>query len=297
MNGSSNLSVSVELITPQLAHELLEASQSLRNREIKGDHVHALAAAMRESRFHTNGESIVIDEEGRVLDGQHRLLAIIEAQVTVELIVVRGVPPSVIDSIDTGRGRSAADVIHMAGFRRAPRLASAARDLYFFLRGTFTGGPSGSRSDGTRDVSPSNEQIHELIQRTPDLVSAVDQASDAYPNVCKWVEGGRTAFWFFALSNISRDNAAEFFGSLESGANLPESHPVLLLRQALIENASSRRKRPKSDLAAFTIKAWNAFHSGATFKMLKHSRRDRFPIVDGRESITGAAEGSDRAAI
>ena len=73
----TNLDLKKVLITPKLAKELLLKNNS--NRRITKSFVTTYANDMREGRWKGNtAEFIKIADDGDILDGQHRLLAIIE---------------------------------------------------------------------------------------------------------------------------------------------------------------------------------------------------------------------------
>ncbi len=77
------------LITPEIASELLKANTI--NRRIKESVVGYLAGEMKNGNFVYNGESIIVSDTGRLLDGQHRLLAIKYSGVSVYVNLVVGV--------------------------------------------------------------------------------------------------------------------------------------------------------------------------------------------------------------
>ena len=101
----------VETITPETAMRILEESSSFVNRKVKRTHVAALAEAMRSGHWKNVGDPIRIDSDGRVIDGQHRLLALVEANATLEFVVISGLPAESAHYIDIGIPRSASATI------------------------------------------------------------------------------------------------------------------------------------------------------------------------------------------
>ena len=53
--------------------------------------VNEYIAQMRKGLWVLNGETVCFDANGALMDGHHRLLAIIESGITIEVLVVRGV--------------------------------------------------------------------------------------------------------------------------------------------------------------------------------------------------------------
>ncbi|EDL8063752.1 hypothetical protein CTA21_16500 [Salmonella enterica] len=92
---------------PDSAQALLD--KAIPNRKVSKSNVKKFAKDMREGKWTFNGEGIKISPDGELLDGQHRLLAIIEAGVAVELLVIFDVPFESLPTMDSGRNRSSAD--------------------------------------------------------------------------------------------------------------------------------------------------------------------------------------------
>jgi hypothetical protein len=106
----ANVTVDLEQITPELAAEWLKGSPAL-NRGIGKRVVYRYATALIEKRWWFTGESVIFGLDGRLLDGWHRLTAIVESGVAAWFIVVRGVSNRAFHYIDNGRGRSFRDTI------------------------------------------------------------------------------------------------------------------------------------------------------------------------------------------
>lgn len=98
-----------ETITPDMAKDFLVRNHS--NRNVIKSRVAEYAEAMRTGKWRTTHEGIAIGAEGVLYDGQHRLKAIVEANVPIVLHVMRGLSPESRQVIDTGRSRSASDNI------------------------------------------------------------------------------------------------------------------------------------------------------------------------------------------
>ncbi len=75
-------------ITPDMAKRCLEKNPN--NRPIRPEWVKVLAEDMRTGNWRTTHQGIAFDEEGCLMDGQHRLRAILESGVTVEMEVTKG---------------------------------------------------------------------------------------------------------------------------------------------------------------------------------------------------------------
>lgn len=101
--------MSIVKMSPELATHLLEKNDD--NRPISMQHVKMLAGAMKRGEWKLTHQPIAIAPSGRLLDGQHRLWAVVESGVTIDCVVIRDVPEDTFDCIDIGKRRSISDVL------------------------------------------------------------------------------------------------------------------------------------------------------------------------------------------
>src|SRR4051794_31155207 len=102
---------SIEDVTPAVAADMLAANT--KNRTLRRTLVDVYAADMAKGNWQFTGEAVKISTDGVLLDGQHRLEAIVQAGVTVPMLVVRGLPRATQDVMDSGAKRSAADALRL----------------------------------------------------------------------------------------------------------------------------------------------------------------------------------------
>src|SRR5947207_599610 len=95
-------------ITPSIAAEWLSKSE-IKNRDWRPGKVKAYAQAMLRGKFLLNGQTIIFDSTGGILDGHHRLKACVESDIAFDALVVRGMDRKVMSTIDTGASRDIAD--------------------------------------------------------------------------------------------------------------------------------------------------------------------------------------------
>ena len=103
----------VVAMSPALAEELL--ATSLGNRRINRQRVNAWAEDMQAGKWMVNGEPIIIDDQGHLREGHHRLRAVIRANTVVNMYVVTGVKEEDATIYDAGKPRSFIDISKMSG--------------------------------------------------------------------------------------------------------------------------------------------------------------------------------------
>ena len=116
----------VMVISPKVAESLLEGNTN--NRHISWNHVTSLAEAMKRGEWRLTHQPIAVSQTGRLLDGQHRLWAVIESQVSIESFVANNVDESTFDCLDIGKKRSVTDVL--GGDKRVVETVTAIARIY-----------------------------------------------------------------------------------------------------------------------------------------------------------------------
>jgi hypothetical protein len=96
-------------MTPDWARKLLVRNP--RNRRIKPGSVQAYAEDIRKDKWQLSPAMIAVDTDGSLLDGQHRLLAIIETGETVRTLMGTGFSPECFSVVDIGSTRTMGDII------------------------------------------------------------------------------------------------------------------------------------------------------------------------------------------
>ena len=100
----------VENIGPEQAKKYLGMNYD-KNRTVRQAHVVGLAEQMKAGQWVLSAQGIIFDENGTLIDGQHRLMAIIKAGVVVPITVTRGAPEASFKVLDSGSGRTMADAL------------------------------------------------------------------------------------------------------------------------------------------------------------------------------------------
>ena len=142
----------IKRVTPELATQLL--SKNSNNRKVKKNTLTFYINQMKSGNWKENGEGIIIDTHGVIKDGQHRLMAIVESKQSYLMPIISGVSPFVMDTIDTGSNRSAADVLHLEGFKHSALLAGMTKII---LSDRLT-------ESGSKGLNISNNRILKFVE-------------------------------------------------------------------------------------------------------------------------------------
>lgn len=206
-------------VTPPMAKRWLERNES--NRKVSRARVNAYARDMAAGHWARSPHGIVFNENGDLLDGQHRLHAIVAANVAIRMLVVRGADHDVRLVIDRGRVRSMADALTMAGEKNAHLKASIVRWLRI-LDGAEGTGDVPTTAGGMETIEKYSPEFAWLDAQTPErgvtkrapIVAAVLWSRSIAPAVVD-------AFY---------DRASDGIGVVSgSGAHALRSHIVRML--------------------------------------------------------------------
>jgi hypothetical protein len=104
-------SILLETIDPQKAKEMLATSAG--NRSISEVRVDGYAEAILNGDWKGWAAPIQVNTRGQLINGHHRLHAVIVANQAIEQCVARNLPDDTIEAIDLGRARTLADVLSM----------------------------------------------------------------------------------------------------------------------------------------------------------------------------------------
>jgi len=101
----------VMMVTPELAEKFLATNTN--NRPVRPTHVRALAHSIMRGEWVVSHQGIAFSTQGVLLDGQHRLRAIVVAGTPVQMVVTTGVSESAFKVIDCGVRRTLADLTQL----------------------------------------------------------------------------------------------------------------------------------------------------------------------------------------
>lgn len=232
-------------VTPELAERWL--SQARPNRKLVLNLVRTYARMMATGAWELNGEAIILNEHGMLMNGQHRLRAVIESGVTVMMLVVSGVQDSTFDTVDTGRHRVGRDVLSVYGYVDPISLAAAASWLwkYELSEGVLTSVIGRS--------APTNTELLEILAQHPELPDSLHYGSQLQ----RMMGRGLAGFLHYIMSRRDRAAADRFFTDLATGENLQHTRAVYLIRETLIANRQSKRKLVPLYVIGLMIRAFN----------------------------------------
>lgn len=195
------------------------------------------AKEMRAGRWKSTHQGIAIGWDGKVVDGQHRLLAVIESGVSVEMLVTRGVDPETQDLVDGGRKRTVGDQLGLRhGIQNGCLVAASSRVIALISSPAFRGGITMGQATGILGVY--QESITSMI-----AILGNFKPCRRAPII------GTLSFCHKALPG----QVVNFAEKLAHGEGIKRGDPVYALRNHLINNSL-----PGSGKSAMSACEWVA---------------------------------------
>lgn len=99
----------LQVMTPKEATRIIEKS-NIDNRKVRLHHVEWFSNLIKNGEWVLTHQGIAFDVNGRLIDGQHRMLAIAKSGIDTPILVTRNLKPEAYNAIDTHSRRSLADV-------------------------------------------------------------------------------------------------------------------------------------------------------------------------------------------
>lgn len=280
MPGSS-VCAEFQLIDSAKAEELLKTNTT--NRTVRQMAVKAYKRDMEQGEWI---EPSVIHKniEGKIVNGQHSLMAVIESGRPQFFLVLSGLPMEAQDVIDTGRTRAFGDQLAIKGEANAKTLAAAVRIIWCY---------ENFGALFAYNTSPTHMELSRTLKTRPEIRDYLVNSP------CRGLPASLMSGFFYLSSQASIEDGRFFLERLRTGDGMEnEGDPILALRERLIRAATTRSSQIDSRARSFfVVRSWNAWRAGVPLHKLIFtaggSRPDRMPLIDGCSIVPRSHEEQD----
>lgn len=249
-----------ELITPAIAEKYLQAN--VLNRNIKKPIVELYAREMSNGRWKEDtAETIKISKTGIILDGQHRLLAVIKSNTNIWFYVATNLDDNVFDVLDTGSKRNSTDAFKISGVPNNCAVPSMI-SMFNFLR---TGKKCGIQ---VNDKSTNNMLLSQYYEDVQFWNYVANRSIAWYSSFAKILPTSLIGGIFARILKLNEQKAKTFMEQLCTGYGI-NNNTIVLLRNRLMQDKVSLRRMNQTTKIALIIKTWNAFLDERSIKTLK----------------------------
>lgn len=257
--------VPVVEVTPDMAQEWLD-TRLPNERLLRLGRAEGMARDMRDGRWYFTGDPLRFDD-GHLVDGQHRLRAVVLSGTTQHFTVVN-VPAEAQHVIDTGAKRTVIDTVRKRGMVTSGHLSkqvgaiankASAWELGFVgSRGTYR--------------PTADESLIYIERNLKLLIAAADVAILAAKNRLPVAVSSIGTLWYLTHS-IDAGQADEFWvEQVIKGIGLSENDPALVYQNRLRKEAHSGRRMAPDDALLYGAIAWNHYRSRNKIEKLQQPR-------------------------
>lgn len=266
-NKKNGVTVTLKTITPELAASYLEKNN--KNRKLTPSWVEYYCNQMKSNQWQPTGDTIKLSTNKDLLDGQHRLKAIIMYGKPVDMFVAEGLEPESFDVLDTGKSRTAGDVLSVFGVEKANNIASIVRFIIHFKKGMF--------SEGYHKIdAATHHDIAQFVKVHPNLNEVLDFCHNIYRDF-RYIPTSVLGGLYFLFAEKNQEKVDLFFQQYRTGIDLKKNDPAYVLRDRLIRDQVNKTKFSRRQKVALFIMCWNAFIQGKEMHFVKFP--EKFPEI------------------
>lgn len=259
-----------------------ERGQDETNRPLNLRKINQYALDMLRGDWKLTHQGIAFDKKGALKDGQHRLLAIIQAaeegamdgetkvpakpRIKIQMAVTFGLDNNTFDTIDTGYTRNAGQVLAIAGYTNQLGLAASAKLLHLFDHHEFK---------YWRETKVTNHEILHVVRET-----GIDEYIPSIRPLIPlgFIVAASTVGYYVCNRAYPEGPHEEFLSGLNTGEGLGKEDPRLVLRNYVIRSKGLARIRRDSYVhLALWIIAWNDFVNGKKRSQISWRTTQDFP--------------------
>lgn len=271
------MKTSIEKIGPDEAREYL-SSNIENNRKVANTHVLNLALAMQKGQWELNGQGIVISSTGKLIDGQHRMMAVIKSGCHCDFLVIRGVDEDCFKTLGGNKARGPADTLSTYGVSNCNVVAASIR-IYLVYCGALLRNDGKGGSMNTY-ILPTHTDVVNEYQSSPEIYGIATKIGQNLKKVTTPTVASSAFVVIVKKGGHPIDKVAEFWKKVENAEMMKGKDPRLVLRDRLFRAKTDKNYKLTSSTAmCLAIKAWNAFILGKEISILKYVDREPVPRV------------------
>lgn len=268
------MNTQVVTITPEWAQEILR--QNVHNRHVRRSLVDKYAYAIKTNQFPLTHQGIAIGSNGVLLDGQHRLLAVLKTGIPLQTLLCTNCDPATFTVLDSGATRKSADVLRIENVPSANTAAAAIR-LYILYHDRI------DKIWNGRVRVPTNDEIFDYYKSREDEINYAVQKCTSVRKTFRQLTNASSIATFVLLAldkKHSETHIELFLQKLGNGTNLEETCPILRFRTAVFNGLLQSRggNVPQLTLASI-IKTFNFWHDQNTMKQFKLPNIPPMPLI------------------
>lgn len=226
----------IERISPTMAKSYLDNNYG-NQRSLSESHIVHLAQQMKAGQWECNGEPIIFDDNNNLIDGQHRLHAVIRSGVPILTLVVTEVKQGAFVTINSGKPRSNSDVFSIKGIANYNNIATCVSGVMNYRRALKV---TKSMTDGDTKWIQIGGSLNASVRPSKiDMVKEYESHADKYQKAIHLASRSKKIMPMGPLSIVAamglidglhQDFVEPFYLMLANGIFPHENHPAYRLK-------------------------------------------------------------------
>jgi hypothetical protein len=265
------------IMTPALAQKLLDGHNT-ENRPRKMASIRTVTRALQTERWLLTHEAVALSSDRFLLDGQNRLVSIVETGIPAPVFVFVGMDPRTKYVVGQQSVRTAADAFSMAGIPDPNNAAACVRTVTMFDKPFIAWHSFRMSNDEVIDAYRADPEGFARAVR--DAANTIGQSRKIKRIRCS-VSTMAAAIYLIRKGNTRR-LVDEFLEGLRTGANLREGDPRSSLVDWFSWVAIGKHPTARYEPFAMLVLAWNGWVQGDQVRNLKWRNRHEFPVITTR---------------
>lgn len=248
LHGAPDMRVS--MVSDRMAARMLDANTHNRRRNPRA--IQAYREDMEHNRWLFTYDPIRFDDQGVLLDGQQRLIALSQCPgLALPFLIIRGLPPEVQSVMDQGVKRTPGQQLELLGVAHANTVAAAVR-IYV----------NAVEAHRTVSFPISSKAVERWVLANSDLIDRLA----GYANLIRNPGHGVYASVMYAaalrLDPVDTDATKRFIELMAYGGEPPNS-PINILQRKFQSPSHQRGQAYVVGELGFIFLAWNHWRNGS----------------------------------
>jgi hypothetical protein len=252
------------LLTPELAEHLL-LNHNNCNRPLSRINTEFLTKELQNGRWKFNAETISINSNGDLSDGQHRCQAVFITGVPIITLCTSNLSLEAFSTINIGRKRAGSDILAVNGVKNASIASSTVKSIFGFKNSKFSANRNSNRT-------LTNTEVFDYYKSLNNIDSHIDFAMSLYHQTDGFLNATTIGTFSYLISE-KNDNqmVVEFLTKLCKGVGIDENSSIYALRNKILQTKTNKNyKLTNEELYKNICYAWSKHKNKISVK--KHLR-------------------------
>jgi len=245
---------------------------NVSNRPLNSKTVDWYAKQMAAGEWTLSGQTISISDLNTLLDGQHRLAAVIKSNCCIMFNVAYNVPYESFVNYDNMRSRGLGDVFAVENIPNYKSIAAILSKYNALKNGNEANmgfsNNTNNHGSGFKNIKFTNSEALKLYNANKDLIQRIYLISDrCYCKIKLFTRSQVGAIIYYLIQDLHHDKnkVFSFFQQLFFNENV-ENKSIYYLREKLINGSIGNFRMVSRLRYIYLIKCWNAYIIGKEIK-------------------------------